>query len=43
MYNRPSFIFLMGVGRSGTSLLQAMLSQHSEIALLPEKALLETP
>lgn len=29
-------IFIVGVGRSGTSLLQSMLASHSEFAFLPE-------
>lgn len=29
-------IFIIGVGRSGTSLLQSMLNAHSEICFLPE-------
>lgn len=29
-------IFIVGVGRSGTSLLQSMVDSHSEIAFLPE-------
>ncbi len=29
-------VFLVGVGRSGTSLLQAMLNAHSEVFFLPE-------
>lgn len=29
-------IFIIGVGRSGTSLLQSMLNSHSKIAFLPE-------
>ncbi|MBI1222779.1 MAG: hypothetical protein GC180_09275 [Bacteroidetes bacterium] len=32
--NKPIFIF--GVGRSGTSLLQSMLNAHPDIAFLPE-------
>lgn len=31
-----TFIFIVGVGRSGTSLLQCMLNAHKEIAFLPE-------
>lgn len=31
-----SFLFIVGVGRSGTSLLQSMLNAHSEIIFLPE-------
>ena len=31
-----SLIFIVGVGRSGTSLLQSMLHSHSEIEFLPE-------
>lgn len=30
------FLFIVGVGRSGTSLLQCMLNSHKEIAFLPE-------
>lgn len=30
------FIFIVGVGRSGTSLLQCMLNAHKDIAFLPE-------
>ena len=29
-------IFIIGVGRSGTSLLQSMLNSHSKIAFTPE-------
>jgi hypothetical protein len=29
-------IFIVGVGRSGTSLVQSMLSMHSQIAFIPE-------
>jgi len=29
-------IFIIGVGRSGTTLLQVMLNSHSKIAFLPE-------
>lgn len=29
-------IFIIGVGRSGTSLLQSMLNSHSEISFIPE-------
>jgi len=29
-------IFIIGLGRSGTSLLQSILNAHSEIAFLPE-------
>ncbi|MDR5589341.1 sulfotransferase [Christiangramia sp. SM2212] len=29
-------IFIVGVGRSGTSLLQSMLNAHSEVAFIPE-------
>lgn len=32
----PSPIFIVGVGRSGTSLLQSMLHAHPDIAFLPE-------
>ena len=31
-------IFIVGVGRSGTSLLQSMLASHSELSFLPETA-----
>ena len=31
-----NLIFIVGVGRSGTSLLQAMLNAHSKIAFIPE-------
>lgn len=31
-------VFLVGVGRSGTSLLQSMLHSHSDICFLPETA-----
>ena len=31
-------IFIVGVGRSGTSLLQSMLASHSQISFLPETA-----
>jgi hypothetical protein len=31
-------IFIVGVGRSGTSLLQSMLASHSEVSFLPETA-----
>ena len=30
------FVFVVGVGRSGTSLLQAMLNSHPDIGFLPE-------
>lgn len=33
-----AFIFICGVGRSGTSLVQSMLGSHSEIAFPPETA-----
>lgn len=33
-------IFIVGVGRSGTSLLQAMLGSHSDIEFLPETGFL---
>jgi len=29
-------LFILGVGRSGTSLLQSMLASHNEIAMMPE-------
>lgn len=31
-------IFIVGVGRSGTSLLQSMLAAHSQVSFLPETA-----
>jgi len=31
-------IFIVGVGRSGTSLLQSMLASHSDLSFLPETA-----
>ena len=34
------FIFIVGVGRSGTSLLQSMFAAHSQIAFAPETAFL---
>lgn len=34
------FIFIVGVGRSGTSLVQSMLAAHSQIAFPPETAFL---
>ena len=34
------FIFVVGIGRSGTSLLQNMLNAHSEICFLPENSFL---
>ena len=34
--NPGNVVFILGVGRSGTSLLQSMLDSHSEIAFLPE-------
>ncbi len=33
-------IFVVGVGRSGTSLLQSMLAAHSELAFPPETGFL---
>ena len=36
MNNNFEPIFIVGVGRSGTSLLQAMLNAHSEITFTPE-------
>ena len=32
----PRLVFVVGVGRSGTSLLQSMLAAHSKVAFLPE-------
>ena len=37
---RQTKLFVVGVGRSGTSLLQAMLASHSEIEFLPETSFL---
>lgn len=34
----PEVIFIVGVGRSGTSLLHSMLAAHSQLACLPETA-----
>jgi len=34
----PHKLFVVGVGRSGTSLLQAMLASHTEINFLPESS-----
>jgi len=34
------YLFIVGVGRSGTSLLQSMLSVHPDIDMLPETAFL---
>jgi hypothetical protein len=34
--NQEKIIFIVGVGRSGTSLLQSMLNAHSKIAFIPE-------
>jgi glycosyltransferase involved in cell wall biosynthesis len=36
MKNNSALIFIVGTGRSGTSLLQSMLASHSRIAYLPE-------
>jgi len=36
--SNTGIIFVVGVGRSGTSLLQSMLSAHPEITFLPETA-----
>lgn len=33
-----SLVFVVGVGRSGTSLLQSMLASHPAVAMLPETA-----
>ena len=38
--NNP--IFIVGVGRSGTSLLQSILNSHSDITFLPETQFLRT-
>ncbi len=38
MENEISPIFIVGVGRSGTSLLQSMLASHSKLSFLPETA-----
>ena len=38
MYNKLPIIFICGVGRSGTSLLQSMLGSHSKVTFLPETA-----
>lgn len=35
-------VFIVGVGRSGTSLLQSMLNAHPEIAFLPETGFLRS-
>lgn len=37
---RPTPLFIVGVGRSGTSLLQSMLAAHTEIVSLPETGFL---
>jgi hypothetical protein len=39
MSDRPGILFIVGLGRSGTSLLQAMLDTHSQISFLPENHL----
>lgn len=36
----PKKIFLFGVGRSGTTLLQSMLHAHSQVSMLPENHLI---
>jgi len=36
----PEFVFIVGIGRSGTSLLQNMLNAHTEICFLPENSFL---
>jgi hypothetical protein len=36
MYSTDSPIFIVGLGRSGTTLLSRMLDAHSEIAIFPE-------
>ena len=33
-------LFIVGVGRSGTSLLQAMLASHAAIEIIPETGVL---
>jgi len=33
-------VFIVGVGRSGTSLLQSMLASHSEVTFVPETSML---
>gem|GEM_PF-947704 len=38
--NRPTRLFVVGVGRSGTSLLQSMLGSHPEVYFLPESGFL---
>jgi len=37
---KPDIVFIIGIGRSGTSLLQNMLNAHSEICFLPENSFL---
>ncbi|MEO0423451.1 MAG: sulfotransferase [Pseudomonadota bacterium] len=37
---QPEFLFVVGIGRSGTSLLQNMLAGHSAISFLPESSFL---
>ena len=34
----PKKIFIVGVGRSGTSLLQSMFASHPEVKFIPETA-----
>lgn len=36
----PKFVFVVGIGRSGTSLLQNMLNAHQQICFLPENSFL---
>jgi hypothetical protein len=36
MKHKSTLVFIVGTGRSGTSLLQSMLASHSRIAYLPE-------
>jgi hypothetical protein len=38
--NDVAFIYIVGVGRSGTSLLQSMFAAHSDVCMLPETSFL---